>query len=44
VEDALGRVYREGRTLTADVGGKATTAEFTQAILRAMEKPAQVKA
>jgi isocitrate/isopropylmalate dehydrogenase len=37
-------VYRDGRTLTPDVGGKATTAEFTQAIIRAMERPAQAGA
>jgi isocitrate dehydrogenase (NAD+) len=43
-EAALASVYREGRTLTPDVGGKATTAEFTQAIIRAMEKPAQARA
>ena len=43
-EAALVSVYREGRTLTPDVGGKATTAEFTQAIIRTMEKPAQAGA
>jgi len=43
-EAALASVYREGRTLTPDVGGKATTAEFTQAIIRAMERPAQARA
>jgi isocitrate dehydrogenase (NAD+) len=43
-EAALASVYREGRTLTPDVGGKATTAEFTQAIIRAMERPAKPQA
>jgi len=43
-EAALTSVYRDGRTLTPDVGGKATTAEFTQAIIRAMERPAQAGA
>jgi isocitrate dehydrogenase (NAD+) len=42
IENALQRVYREGRTLTSDVGGKATTAEFTAAVIRAVEKPAPV--
>src|SRR5580698_331467 len=29
IESALHKVYREGKTLTRDVGGKATTADFT---------------
>ena len=33
VENALHLVYREGRSLTRDVGGKATTAEFTDAVI-----------
>ena len=33
VETALHKVYREGRILTRDVGGKASTAEFTQAVI-----------
>jgi len=37
-EDALQRVYRDGRTLTPDVGGKATTAEFTHAVIHAIEE------
>jgi isocitrate dehydrogenase (NAD+) len=37
VEQALHRVYREGKTLTRDVGGRATTAEFTEAVIRALE-------
>ncbi len=33
---AVGEVLREGRTLTSDLGGRATTTEMTAAILRAM--------
>ena len=36
VDTAVFRVYREGRWLTPDVGGKATTNEFTQAVIDAM--------
>jgi isocitrate/isopropylmalate dehydrogenase len=36
IEAAVLKVYREGRWLTADVGGKATTKEFTQAVIDAM--------
>jgi isocitrate dehydrogenase (NAD+) len=32
-------VYREGKTLTKDVGGKFGTREFAQAVLQAMESP-----
>ena len=42
VERALFSVYREGKTLTGDVGGKATTAQFAEAVIRAVEKPAPV--
>lgn len=38
VDGALRKVYREGKTVTRDVGGSATTAEFTRAIIAAMEK------
>ncbi len=44
VETALARVYSEGRTLTPDVGGKATTSEFAQAVIHAMKNPALAKA
>jgi isocitrate dehydrogenase (NAD+) len=37
VEAALHDVYREGRSLTRDVGGKATTSEFTEAIIHALK-------
>jgi isocitrate dehydrogenase (NAD+) len=42
IENALQRIYREGKTLTSDVGGKATTRDFTEAVIRAVEKPAPV--
>jgi isocitrate dehydrogenase (NAD+) len=35
VEDALHRVYREGKRLTRDVGGKASTSEFMAAVIQA---------
>ena len=41
---AVDHVYREGRRLTRDVGGTATTAEFSQAVIRAIEKPARAQA
>jgi isocitrate dehydrogenase (NAD+) len=34
IEDALQKVYNEGKHLTRDVGGKASTAEFTEAVVR----------
>ena len=37
VEAALECVYREGKSLTKDVGGCATTAQFTEAVIRALE-------
>jgi isocitrate dehydrogenase (NAD+) len=37
IENALHTVYREGKSLTRDVGGKATTAEFTDAVIRALK-------
>ena len=39
VQTAIENVYREGKTLTRDVGGKAGTAEFADAVLAAMEAP-----
>jgi isocitrate dehydrogenase (NAD+) len=36
IEAALHRVYREGKTRTRDVGGSATTAEFTSAVIVAL--------
>jgi isocitrate dehydrogenase (NAD+) len=37
VENALWKVYTEGKVKTGDLGGKANTAEFTKAIIGAME-------
>ncbi|HVB56752.1 MAG TPA: isocitrate dehydrogenase (NAD(+)) [Candidatus Acidoferrales bacterium] len=37
IEKALHEVYREGKFLTRDVGGSATTAEFSEAIVRSMK-------
>jgi isocitrate dehydrogenase (NAD+) len=34
IERALQSVYHEGRHLTRDIGGKATTAEFTDAVIQ----------
>lgn len=34
LQHALERVYAEGRHLTGDLGGKASTAEFTDAVIR----------
>jgi len=34
--DALDAVYREGKHTTRDVGGTATTNEFTQAVIEAI--------
>jgi len=35
---ALLRVLSEGKTVTRDLGGQATTTEFTQAIIRSLDK------
>src|SRR5271166_442308 len=37
VDRALTKVYREGKHLTKDVGGKAGTKEFTDAVIAALE-------
>jgi isocitrate dehydrogenase (NAD+) len=37
IESALHRVYREGKSLTRDVGGAATTEEFTEAVIHALK-------
>jgi len=37
VKNALHSVYRKGKTLTRDVGGSATTVEFTDAVVRALK-------
>jgi isocitrate dehydrogenase (NAD+) len=36
IETALHDVYREGKTRTRDVGGSATTTQFTGAVIRAL--------
>jgi isocitrate dehydrogenase (NAD+) len=36
VEQALWRVYREGKHLTRDVGGSSTTQQFTDAVIAAL--------
>ena len=37
IQSALHSVYHKGATLTRDVGGTATTAQFTDAVIRALE-------
>jgi len=36
VEDALHKVYRERKSLTRDVGGTASTSEFTENLIRTL--------
>jgi isocitrate dehydrogenase (NAD+) len=36
IDAALRKVYRDGRSLTRDVGGSASTAQFTQAVIEAL--------
>jgi isocitrate dehydrogenase (NAD+) len=36
LQSAIERVYTEGKNLTADVGGTASTAQFTDAVLQAL--------
>jgi isocitrate dehydrogenase (NAD+) len=43
IEGALHRVYKEGRALTRDLGGTASTADFTHAVIAALGSPAPVK-
>jgi isocitrate dehydrogenase (NAD+) len=44
VQDALEQVYREGKTLTKDVGGSSGTREFAAAVLQAMDSPVTAEA
>ncbi len=37
MQNAIEKVYLEGKHLPGDVGGQATTAEFTEAVIRAMQ-------
>ncbi|MHB1021582.1 MAG: isocitrate/isopropylmalate dehydrogenase family protein [Acidobacteriaceae bacterium] len=39
VQQALEKVYQEGKTLTKDVGGNSGTTAFADAVLQAMETP-----
>ena len=38
-DNTVRRVYAEKRALTHDVGGSATTTEFTDAVIAALEDP-----
>jgi isocitrate dehydrogenase (NAD+) len=38
IETALHKIYREKTSMTRDVGGTSSTAEFTDALIRAFEK------
>ena len=40
VKYAVHAVYREGKHITRDMGGTASTGEFADAVIEAMEKPA----
>jgi isocitrate dehydrogenase (NAD+) len=44
VKQAVHRVYREKRHLTRDMGGAASTSEFADAVVRAIESPARPEA
>ena len=37
LEKALARVYRDGKKLTQDQGGSATTTEFGRAVMERLE-------
>ena len=39
IRNAIDQVYRDQSRLTRDVGGKAGTSEFADAIIQAMEAP-----
>jgi isocitrate dehydrogenase (NAD+) len=40
VKYAVHAVYREGKHITRDMGGTASTGEFADAVIEAMESPA----
>jgi isocitrate dehydrogenase (NAD+) len=44
IEQALEKVYREAKHVTRDLGGKATTSEFTDAVIAALAPVAAQKA
>ena len=37
LQTAIEQVYREAKTLTSDVGGRASTSEFTDAVCAAVK-------
>jgi isocitrate dehydrogenase (NAD+) len=39
IETAVHRVFKEKKCVTRDIGGTATTAEFTKSLINALEKP-----
>jgi len=39
IQNGLQQVYREGKTLTRDVGGNSGTQQFAEAVMQAMESP-----
>ena len=36
IEDAVHNVYADGKSLTGDLGGKASTGQFVEAVLAAL--------
>ncbi len=36
LKNAIEKVYREGKSITGDVGGKATTVQFTEAVIKSI--------
>jgi len=38
ISNALFNVYQDGTTLTPDVGGNATTAQFTKKVIQEVER------
>jgi isocitrate dehydrogenase (NAD+) len=36
LRNAIEKVYAEGKVITGDVGGTATTAQFTEAVIQAL--------
>jgi len=40
LDEAIARVYAKGEGLTPDVGGTATTGQFTEAVIREMKEAA----
>jgi isocitrate/isopropylmalate dehydrogenase len=44
IHGAVDQVVVEGRVRTRDMGGQATTEEFTEALVRALEDPSRGEA